>query len=59
MFPFYKNKEMILLQSVSTQRSKAKTELLKALNPIVKRLYERKKIRMVIDKKNVLLKMRI
>ena len=44
-----------LLQSVSTQRSKAKTELLKALNPIVKDYMKERKIRMVIDKKNVLL----
>ncbi len=44
-----------LLQSVATQRSKAKAELLKALNPIVKDYMKERKIRMVIDKKNVLL----
>ena len=44
-----------LLQSVATQRAKAKTELLKALNPIVKDYMKERKIRMVIDKKNVLL----
>lgn len=44
-----------LLQSVATQRSKAKAELLKALNPIVKDYMKERKIRMVVDKKNVLL----
>ena len=44
-----------LLQSVATQRAKAKDELLKTLNPIVKDYMKEKKIRMVIDKKNVLL----
>ena len=44
-----------LLQSVATQRAKAKAELLKALNPIVKDYMKERKIRMVIDKKNVLL----
>jgi len=44
-----------LLQSVATQRSKAKSELLKTLNPIVKNYMKEKNIRMVVDKKNVLL----
>ena len=44
-----------MLQSVATQRAKAKAELLKALNPIVKDYMKERKIRMVIDKKNVLL----
>ena len=44
-----------LLETVSKQRSKAKTELLKALNPIISNYMKEKKIRMVIDKKNLLL----
>ncbi len=44
-----------LLQSVAKQRSKAKNELLKNLNPIVKNYMEEKKIRVVLDKKNILL----
>ena len=44
-----------LLQSVAKQRSNAKNELLKNLNPIVKNYMEEKKIRVVLDKKNILL----
>ena len=44
-----------LMQSVAKQRSKAKSELLKNLNPIVKNFMKDNKIRMVIDKKDVLL----
>ena len=44
-----------LIQSVAKQRAKAKSELLKNLNPIVKNYMKEKKIRMVVDKKNVLL----
>ena len=44
-----------LLRTVANQRSKAKSELLKNLNPIVKNYMEEKKISIVIDKKNVLL----
>ena len=44
-----------LLSSVASQRQKARNELLKNLNPIVKNYMQEKKIRMVIDKKNVLL----
>ena len=44
-----------LMQSVAKQRSKAKNELLKNLNPIVKNFMKENKIRMVIDKKDVLL----
>ena len=44
-----------LLETVSKQRNKAKTELLKALNPIISNYMKEKKIRMVIDKKNLLL----
>ena len=44
-----------LLESVAKKRSKAKETLLKSLNPIVKEYMKEKKIRMVIDKKNILL----
>ena len=44
-----------LLESVAKKRSKAKQTLLKNLNPIVKEYMKEKKIRMVIDKKNILL----
>ena len=44
-----------LLETVSKQRNKAKTELLKALNPIISNYMKEKNIRMVIDKKNLLL----
>ena len=44
-----------LLSGVSEQRSKAKTELLKNLNPIIQEYMKEKNIRMVLDKKNLLL----
>ena len=44
-----------LLQDVSTQRSKARSTLLKNLNPIIKEYMQEKKIRMVVDKKSLLL----
>ena len=44
-----------LLNDVSKQRTKARNELLKNLNPIVKDYMKEKNIRMVIDKKNLLL----
>ena len=44
-----------LMQSVAKQRSKAKNELLKALNPIVKEYMMEKKIRMIMNKKDILL----
>ena len=44
-----------LLESVAKQRAKAKKELLNNLNPIIKDYMNEKKIRMVVDKKNVLL----
>ena len=44
-----------LLDSVAEQRSKARKELLKNLNPIVKSYMENKKIRVVLDKKSILL----
>lgn len=44
-----------LLQSVSQQRVKARNELLKNLNPIMSEFMKEKKIRMIIDKKSILL----
>jgi Skp family chaperone for outer membrane proteins len=44
-----------LLETISRKRNKARSELLKALNPIVKSYMEEQKIRIVIDKKNILL----
>ena len=44
-----------LLQNVAIQRSKARDELIKNLNPILKDFMKEKNIRLVIDKKNVLL----
>ena len=40
---------------MAKQRSKARNELLKNLNPIVKDYMKEKKIRVVLDKKNILL----
>ena len=44
-----------LLDSVSKQRLKARNEILKALNPIISDYMKEKKIRMVLDKKSLLL----
>ena len=44
-----------LLDSISEQRSKARTELLKTLNPIIKDYMKEKKIRLVLEKKSILL----
>ena len=44
-----------LLDNVAKQRLKARNELLKNLNPIVKKYMNEKKIRMVVDKKSLLL----
>ena len=40
-----------LLDTVAKQKAKAKSELLKNLNPIIKGYMQEKRIRMVIDKK--------
>ena len=45
----------VLLESISKQRTFAKNELLKNLNPIIKNYMKEKKIRMVVDKKSLLL----
>jgi len=44
-----------LLSKVSTQRSKARTELLKNLNPIIQEYMKEKNIKIVLDKKSILL----
>ena len=44
-----------LLENVAKQRAKARTELLKNLNPIISEYMKEKKIRMVVDKKSLLL----
>ena len=49
------NERNTLLESVSKQRTKARNELLKNLNPIIADYMKEKKIRMVVDKKSILL----
>ncbi len=44
-----------LLRNVAEQRSKARDTLLKNLNPIINDFMKEKKIRMVVDKKSLLL----
>ena len=44
-----------ILKAVAGYRNKAKQELLKNLNPIIEEYMKEKKIRMVIDKKNILM----
>ena len=44
-----------LLETVAKQRTKARNELLKNLNPIIKEYMKEKNIRMVVDKKSLLL----
>ena len=44
-----------MLETVAKDRAKARNILLKNLNPIVKDYMNENKIRMVIDKKNLLL----
>ena len=44
-----------LLDKVAKQRSKARTELLKNLNPIIKDYMKEKNVRLVLDKKSILL----
>ena len=49
------NERKSLLDSVGKQRLKAKNTLLENLNPIIKDYMNEKKIRMVVDKKSLLL----
>ena len=44
-----------LLDDVAKQRTKARNEILRNLNPIIKEFMQEKKIRMVVDKKSLLL----
>ena len=44
-----------LLDNVAKQRSKARNKLLENLNPIIKEYMQEKQIRMVVDKKSLLL----
>ena len=44
-----------LLEEMAKKRAKARNELLKNLNPIIKEYMKEKKIRMVLDKKSLLL----
>ena len=44
-----------LLDGVAKKRSKARSELLKTLNPIIKEYMKEKNIRLVLDKKSILL----
>ena len=44
-----------LLENVAKQRAKARNELLKNLNPILKNYMQENKIRMIVDKKSLLL----
>ncbi len=44
-----------LLDTVAKQKAKAKSELLKNLNPIIKEYMQEKRIRMVLDRKSLLL----
>jgi len=44
-----------IIQSVNKQKNKARDVLLKSLNPIVKNYMKEKKIRIVMDKKSILL----
>ena len=49
------NERKKLFDSVGKQRAKARNELLKNLNPVIKEYMQEKKIRMVVDKKSLLL----
>jgi len=49
-----KNKQSSL-RNITKLRNKAKSELLKNLNPVMKKYMEDKKIRVVLDKKSILL----
>ena len=44
-----------LLEKISKDRTKARNELLKTLNPIISDYMQEKKIRLVVDKKNIIL----
>ncbi len=50
-----KNERDKLLEKISKDRNTARTELLKNLNPIIEDYMQEKKIRLVFDKKNIIL----
>ena len=54
VFALQKSKQESI-NKIGDQRAKAKSELLKELNPIIKKYMEDNKIRLVLDKKSVLL----
>lgn len=45
----------LLLENIAKKRSKARSELLNNLNPLIKTYMQERKIRMVIDKKNLVM----
>ena len=49
------NERNKLLNDIAKKRSKARNELLKNLNPIIEEFMKEKRIRMVVDKKSLLL----
>ena len=49
------NERNSLLEKISKDRTKARNELLKNLNPIISNYMQEKKIRLVVDKKNIIL----
>ena len=49
------NERNKLLEKIAKDRSKARNELLKNLNPIIENYMQEKKIRLVVDKKNIIL----
>ena len=49
------NERNNLLEKIAKDRSKARNELLKNLNPIIENYMQEKKIRLVVDKKNIIL----
>ena len=44
-----------LIKNIANLRAKARTDLLKTLNPIIKKYMEENKIRIVLDRKSILL----
>ena len=44
-----------MLNNVAKQRAKARTELLKNLNPILENYMKEKNIKMIVDKKNLII----
>ena len=49
------NERNSLLESVAKERSKARNELLKNLNPILAEYMKKNNIRVILDKKSILL----